>query len=48
MIAVALLAGAAVYLLGGENSQTVRADGGASTETAAAAAGARVLPTAPR
>lgn len=47
MIAVALVAGAAIYFLGGKNSQTVQADGGRTTEAAAATAGARVLPTDP-
>lgn len=35
---IALVAGAAVYLLGGKNSQTVQADSGATTETVAAGA----------
>ena len=47
LTAIALVAGAAVYFLGGENSQTVQADSGATTESVAAAAGARVLPTDP-
>lgn len=34
-------------LFGGRSSQTAQADGGATTETAAPAAGARVLPTDP-
>jgi hypothetical protein len=46
--ALAFVAGAAVCLLGGENSQTVQAHSGATTGTAAAAAGARVLPTDPQ
>jgi hypothetical protein len=47
IIAGALLAGAALYFLGGKHSQTVQADSGRTTEAVAATAGARVLPTDP-
>jgi hypothetical protein len=48
MAAVALVVGVALYCVGGKNSQTAQAGSGATTETAAAAAGARVLPTDPK
>lgn len=48
LVAAAFVVGAAVYLLGNGNSQTAQADNGATTETAAAAAGARVSPTDPK
>jgi hypothetical protein len=44
---IALGAAAALFLLGGRNSGAVQADAGVTTEAAAAAAGARVQPTAP-
>lgn len=45
---VALGAAAGLFLIGGRDSGAVHADSGGTTETAAAAAGARVQPTDPK
>ena len=47
LAAAALAAGAIYVLAGGKISQTAQADTGVTTEDAATAAGARVLPTDP-
>jgi hypothetical protein len=48
LAAAALLAGSVIYFLGDRNSQGAQADGAATTNSAAATAGARVLPTDPK
>lgn len=48
MFEAALGAGLIVSFFGGGNSRTSQGDNGATTETTAAAAGARVLPTDPK
>ena len=49
LAAAALVIGALLYFLDGNTAQTEHADGGSVTEAvAAAAAGARVLPTDPK
>jgi flagellar basal body-associated protein FliL len=48
-VAIVLLAAAAVFFMrSGKHSGQGQTDKGATTETAAAAAGARVLPTPPK
>jgi hypothetical protein len=48
IIAVALVAGAAIYFLGEKHLQTAQWGSEPDTDSVAAAAGARVLPTDPK
>ena len=46
--AVVVVAAGAFFLLTGRGADRAQTDGGATTETAAATAGAQVIPTAPK